>query len=150
MLGKARSGCMKFCSISGILLGQFSAGRLEHSVKPFGKGRGSGLRNTVEWATGLIFFYSFLSLPSSDPPILHRSVRSVLCVCPLPCVPNSPHAAHLLWALSPCFWTSHLASFQLSVPLHPPCTSTQKCTVFLALKSEILHKPLSSIIWGNY
>ena len=39
MLDKAGSGHMKFCSISGILLGQFSAGRLEHSVKPFGKGR---------------------------------------------------------------------------------------------------------------
>lgn len=39
MLGKAGSSHVKFCSISGILLGQFSAGRLEHSVKPFGKGR---------------------------------------------------------------------------------------------------------------
>lgn len=39
---------MKFCSISEIFLGQFSAGRLEHSVKPFGKGRGCWLRNTVE------------------------------------------------------------------------------------------------------
>lgn len=35
MLGKAGSGHVKFCSISGILLGQFSAGQLEYSVKPF-------------------------------------------------------------------------------------------------------------------
>ena len=41
VLGKAGSGCMKFCSISGILLGHFSAGQLEHSVKPFDKGRGN-------------------------------------------------------------------------------------------------------------
>lgn len=44
MVGKAGSGRMKFYSISGILLGQFSAGQLEHSVKPFGTGRGTGLR----------------------------------------------------------------------------------------------------------
>lgn len=42
MLGKAGSGCMKFCSISGILLGHFSAGQLEPT-----RGGGTGLRNTV-------------------------------------------------------------------------------------------------------
>lgn len=61
MLGKARSGCMKFCSISGILLGQFSAGRLEHSLKPFGKGRGPALETL--WSGQPALFFSILSCP---------------------------------------------------------------------------------------
>lgn len=59
MVGKAGSGRMKFCSISGILLGQFSAGQLEHSVKPFGKGREPGLRTLCSGQLAL--FFSLLS-----------------------------------------------------------------------------------------
>lgn len=78
MVGKAGSGCMRFCSISGILSGQFSAGQLEHSVKPFGKERETGLGTL--WSGQLALFFSAPSwhLPGSHPAVLDPSTSSVL------------------------------------------------------------------------
>lgn len=56
MLGRAGSGHMKLGSISGMLLGQFSAGRLGLH-KAFGTGRETSLGNTVEWAANLFFLF---------------------------------------------------------------------------------------------
>lgn len=52
---QARNGHIKFGSISGMLLGQFSAGRLGLH-KAFGTGAGTGLGNTVEWAANFSLF----------------------------------------------------------------------------------------------
>lgn len=69
---------MKFCSISGILLGQFSAGQLEHSVKPFGTGRGTGLRTLRSGQPALLFSLRSCPLPSFPPAILRASSNFVL------------------------------------------------------------------------
>ena len=133
---------VKFCSISVILLGHFSAGHLEHSMKPFGK-RGA-LALEASWCRQLTLFFSFLSFAKHQPSpaVFHPSVTVILGL------PTALFAWPMLIFLSllvtlPCSWTSHLASF------HPLCKSTQKSTVFHILRGEILPKPLTYIIQEN-
>lgn len=88
MLGSAGSGYTKFGSISGMLLGQISAGRLGFQ-KAFGTGRRAGLGNTVERATDLCFL--FFPVACQALTFQFATFRQpVLWVCPLPCLPDPP------------------------------------------------------------
>lgn len=103
MVGRAGSSHIQFGSISGMLLGQFSAGRLGlHQA--FGTGRGTGLGKL--WSGQLTFFCSFLSLAKLSPFSFPPLSQPVLWVCPLPCLPDPPHALPAL----PRSWTWHVAS----------------------------------------
>lgn len=91
---------MKFCSISAIHLGHFSAGYLEHSMKPFGK-RGA-LALETSWCGQLTLFFSFLSFAKHQPALQFSIPQSLSSrVCPLPFLPGWCLSFYLFWVLSP-------------------------------------------------
>ena len=91
---------MKFCSISAILLGHFSAGHLEHSIQPFGK-RGA-LALETSWCGQLTLFFSFLSFAKHQPSPAVSILQSLSsAVCPLPFLPDRCLSFCLFWVLSP-------------------------------------------------